>query len=459
MTEENGKNLNDVEEVLPKPLQGRVEAAAGEEETILPGALDQAPADDGQAAEWASAPVNVMTPVQAFFKGLGGKLLAAALLVAILVACKLICGSLLNGSDPRIGEIRPSDNEIVAPAETEWMEQHKLPHEQDQSLLENVPIQPPAPTKTEESESSDPTQPIAPTDSEERMAQNPTQPSETSKPDTPPAPSPTQPSQPSKPDTTSTPKPTQPTEPTEPHTPSGPKPTLPTDPTEPGPGAGGGEAPEPTVPAEPTDPSDPEPEVPEPTQPIDPILLDSGTCGPNLTWSFDEDTGTLSIEGSGEMYDYDIRNNNPSPWFDIRENITSVEFPDGLTTIGRLAFLNCEELTIVDIPIGVTRIGANAFEGCFELSHAHISSSVVSIESRAFHGTSLRAVMIPDGVRSIGSNAFMAGLLDIVYIPESVVSIGEEAFIGSPFLTIRGVPGSEAERYANENGIPFEAAP
>ena len=30
----------------------------------------------------------------------------------------------------------------------------------------------------------------------------------------------------------------------------------------------------------------------------------SGTCGDNLTWSFDPATGTLTIDGSGAMYDY-----------------------------------------------------------------------------------------------------------------------------------------------------------
>ena len=30
----------------------------------------------------------------------------------------------------------------------------------------------------------------------------------------------------------------------------------------------------------------------------------SGTCGYNLTWTFDDDYGTLTISGNGDMDDY-----------------------------------------------------------------------------------------------------------------------------------------------------------
>lgn len=30
----------------------------------------------------------------------------------------------------------------------------------------------------------------------------------------------------------------------------------------------------------------------------------SGTCGDNLTWTFDDETGELVISGTGAMYDY-----------------------------------------------------------------------------------------------------------------------------------------------------------
>lgn len=72
----------------------------------------------------------------------------------------------------------------------------------------------------------------------------------------------------------------------------------------------------------------------------------------------------------------------------------------------------------------------------------------------------LQAVTIPASVSSIGNDAFrdLQAVHEVV-VPDSVVSIGTGAFSGCPLLVICGLEGSEAERYANENGIPFSALP
>ncbi|MBQ4143359.1 MAG: leucine-rich repeat domain-containing protein, partial [Thermoguttaceae bacterium] len=72
--------------------------------------------------------------------------------------------------------------------------------------------------------------------------------------------------------------------------------------------------------------------------------------------------------------------------------------------------------------------------------------------------TSLTSVTIPNSVTSIGNYAFfLCKSLTSVTIPESVTSIGNSAFIGcSKDLVIYGKAGSEAERYAKENGIKFK---
>ena len=54
----------------------------------------------------------------------------------------------------------------------------------------------------------------------------------------------------------------------------------------------------------------------------------SGQCGDNLDWSFDEESGTLTITGSGEMYDYSFY--DAVPWAAYQEEIKYIELPDGL---------------------------------------------------------------------------------------------------------------------------------
>ena len=144
----------------------------------------------------------------------------------------------------------------------------------------------------------------------------------------------------------------------------------------------------------------------------------TGTCGDNLTWTFDAETGTLTISGTGEMWDYTY---GTLPWADYRSDIRTVTIPDSVTRIGDGAFDYCTSLTSITIPDSVTSIGYLAFCGC----------------------KSLTSVTIPSSVTYIGNFAF--GYADDMDL-EKV-----EGF------TISGYTGTAAKTYANENDIPFIA--
>ena len=90
-------------------------------------------------------------------------------------------------------------------------------------------------------------------------------------------------------------------------------------------------------------------------------------------------------------------------------DITECSFKEGTRIIADLAFVGCQNLTKVEIPYGVTSIGYSAFEDC-----------------------DLRKVVIPSSVRSIGESAFQYNTWIDVELPETTIEeIGRYAFAGS----------------------------
>ena len=80
--------------------------------------------------------------------------------------------------------------------------------------------------------------------------------------------------------------------------------------------------------------------------------------------------------------------------------------PDGVTTIGALAFWMCSNLTSISIPGSVTTIENRAFLGCSNLTSVSIPDSVTTIGDLAFLGCSnLTSVSIPSNC-NVGSLAF-----------------------------------------------------
>ena len=168
----------------------------------------------------------------------------------------------------------------------------------------------------------------------------------------------------------------------------------------------------------------------------------SGSCGANVTYSFNPATGRLTISGTGAMEDYG--HDSDVPWFIYRDCITSAVIENGVTGIGYRAFWGCTGLTSVTIPDGLTSIGGAAFYQCTGLTSITIPASVTSIGYGVFCGcTGLTSVTIPNSVTSIGYDVFYGctGLTSVT-IPNSVTSIGYWAFYDCTSLTSVTIPNS-----------------
>ena len=178
------------------------------------------------------------------------------------------------------------------------------------------------------------------------------------------------------------------------------------------------------------------------------LFAQSGTCGDNLTWTLDTESGTLTISGTGAMTDYTYFGDGytNTPWYSYRESIKTVKIGSSVTSIGNYAFRDCFSLTSIPIPNSVTSIGYGAFAGCFSLTSITIPNSVTSIGYDAFQSCkSLTSITIPNSVTTIGERAF-AGCFSLtsITIPASVTSIGMNAFSGCT-----GLPIIDGIRYAD----------
>ncbi len=154
----------------------------------------------------------------------------------------------------------------------------------------------------------------------------------------------------------------------------------------------------------------------------------NGSCGENLTWTFNDGTKTLTVSGTGEMENYSAETR--APWYEHRAAMTSLVLEDGVSSIGSYAFNACKNLTSITFAGSVESIGDYAFFDCGSLAELTIPGTVKKIGAYAFGGAKqLTKLTLSDGVQEIGEAAF-SGLVALtdVSIPGSVSAIGDKAF-------------------------------
>lgn len=222
-------------------------------------------------------------------------------------------------------------------------------------------------------------------------------------------------------------------------------------------------------------------------------------CSGIISASFAETSG---------MYEYTLKEDGTAEITKVDPNCKDKEVPaelDGhpVTSIGVVAFSQCNKLTDLIIPEGITSIGGGAFTFCTKLKSVSIPDSVVLIDNcafsccpslagfrispshpvyafsnsaliskkdmtliqyagkggdyevawgitrigdSAFNRSKVKSVILPNSVTSIGTGAFAAcDNLSSISIPGSVTSIGYQAFFGSAKLKSVFIPASVTE--------------
>ena len=199
----------------------------------------------------------------------------------------------------------------------------------------------------------------------------------------------------------------------------------------------------------------------------------SGKCGDSAAWKLDAE-GTLTISGTGRMYDYEWpadRSGTTPPWLanKYRDSIRALHVEQGITYIGRCAFDSCGNLSDVTLPTSLRIIGQCAFNDCTALRSIQLPEGLTTIMEDAFNAAGLvsitfpstlgelrdgafmnceklQSLRLPEGLTTIGNWAFYCNPnISSIYIPASVTTIGEEAFIYYNNLATVRYGGSQSQ--------------
>jgi hypothetical protein len=136
--------------------------------------------------------------------------------------------------------------------------------------------------------------------------------------------------------------------------------------------------------------------------------------------------------------------------FQGNANLENIVLPEGLEIIGDRTFASCVSLTSIEIPDSVTNIGRVAFHNT-GITSIVISGGVERIEWATFSFSPLESVIISYGVNYIGTSAFSNVVppeysdnetLKEVFIPDSVTIIDNLSFAYCKALTSIEIPDS-----------------
>ena len=164
-------------------------------------------------------------------------------------------------------------------------------------------------------------------------------------------------------------------------------------------------------------------------------------CGDTLYYTYDQVTKTLTIEGSGAMWESWEYPSYTMPWATYCDEIAILSLPVGLTYIAAGAFMDCQSLLSLKVPEGVEKIGYYAFEGCSNLKEIFLPSTLKQIAVNSFHRcdaitsievangnlnyTSLDGVLYTKDLKTLVK--FPSGLTSSFTVPDHVIRIMVDA--------------------------------
>lgn len=177
-------------------------------------------------------------------------------------------------------------------------------------------------------------------------------------------------------------------------------------------------------------------------------LLNSGSCGENLTWYYSVDDDTLTISGSGDMTRYtsylDV------PWYNYIDKIKTLVIGNKVKYLSNYAFFKAYNLTSVTLPLSVSAPkGQTVWYGCNNIKSLCLTYGTGRMEDYGASNTSkiytytpwymsrssIENFFIDSNVKYIGNYAFRDFDALEKLILSGCESIGKYAFYDCDNLT------------------------
>ena len=234
------------------------------------------------------------------------------------------------------------------------------------------------------------------------------------------------------------------------------------------------------------------------------FTVDSGTCGLNVTWTL-YTNGLLKLDGTGYMTEYD--GPNKLPYFEYREQVTSMEVGKGIAKLSNYTvciMLNCTSLAVFNpntiLPSNMLSVSmpnmdirgyygstAEAFATTKSMSFTPISpilaggtcgtsvswylhengvlriSGTGAMTTVPWNGTSytsqITAIDISEGITSIPAGVYYNLANCTSFTVRNPDTVMHDISIRNPSnrLTVYGEFGSTAETYAKQIGVAFDS--
>lgn len=167
----------------------------------------------------------------------------------------------------------------------------------------------------------------------------------------------------------------------------------------------------------------------------------TGNLTDNVSYSFNDQDGTLTISGTGGTYSYQ---KNGSPFQAYKDQVKKVIISDGVTFIGAYMFYDFKNITNVSIADSVTGFDKGAFEGCTGITELKLPANLENVYRDVFKGcTGIKSIKIPGAGNTRllpGSFSGCTGLISVT-IKEGVTKI-DEAFKDCTNLKTVDIPKS-----------------